>query len=328
MTAFGPAAARIVDTVLEASVVGSFTRIGFDTRARIAGFADPLREGMTGKRVLVTGANSGLGLATTVAVLQAGATAIATTRSVEKTAALRDTITKTCGSEAASRLVCDELDLHRLEDVAAFASRHGSEPLHVLVHNAGALTHRFALTEDGLEETVQTHVLAPFLLTALLRGALESSGGAQVITVTSGGLYTQRVRDDILAVNAASFNGAAVYAAAKRAQVVMTSQWQRRFGGDILNFYATHPGWVDTPGLRRSLPGFVRALGPVLRDTTQGIDTLLYLCASAPDSPTGRVWHDRVARRTHRLPTTFARRGTAGQLWANLCRAADVDPYA
>lgn len=328
MTALRSPLARIVDIVLEASVVGSFTRIGFDTRARIAGFVDPLAQGITGKRVLITGANSGLGLAATVAFLRAGATVIATTRSAEKSAALRDTCAAALGSQAVSRLVCDELDLHRLADVTAFASRHGSEPLHVLVHNAGALTHRFALTEDGFEETVQTHVLAPFLLTSLLRDALGSSGGAQVITVTSGGLYTQRVRDDVLSVNAASFNGPQVYAAAKRAQVVLSSQWQRRFGGGNVNFYATHPGWVDTPGLRRSLPGFVRALGPVLRDATQGIDTLLYLCSSAPDSPTGRVWHDRVARRTHRLPTTFARRGTAGQLWANLCRAADVDPYA
>lgn len=328
MTAIVRPSARLVDTVLEASVVGSFSRIGFGVRGRIAGFTDPLAGGMTNKRVLITGANSGLGLAATIALIRAGATVIATTRTPKKSAALRENISALCGSDAASRLVSDELDLNRLADVTAFAARHTSHPLDVLIHNAGALTHRFVRTVDGFEETVQTHVLAPFLLTALLRHTVSASGAGRVITVTSGGLYTQRVRDNLLDTDEESFHGPLVYAAAKRAQVVLTSQWQRRFGGDTVNFYAAHPGWVDTPGLRRTLPGFVRTVGPLLRDTTQGIDTLLYLCASAQDAPLDRVWHDRVARRTHRLPTTFARRGTAGQLWANMCRAAGVDPYA
>jgi NAD(P)-dependent dehydrogenase (short-subunit alcohol dehydrogenase family) len=321
-------AAKTIDALLEASVVGSFSRIGFALRARMFGYGQPTVNAVADRHVLLTGANSGIGLATVIALLAQGATVTATTRSPEKSRALRAHMGQLLGDEAAGRLFTDELDLHDLASVRRFAARHADRPIDTLVHNAGALTHTFEETVDGFEHTVQTHVLAPFLLTTLLLDTLQRSGNARVITVTSGGLYTARLNDNLFARPRDGFNGTAMYAEAKRAQLVLTSQWQRRFGGPGLSFYATHPGWVQTPGLEAALPGFVNRLKRLLRTPQMGADTILYLIAHTPPPLLHRVWHDRQPRRQHRLPTTFNRRGRAGQLWADACAAVETTPYA
>lgn len=319
--------ARVIDLLLEASVVGSFSRIGFSTRARIFGWQDPLG-GVVSRRVLITGANSGLGFALTASLLRHGAHVTATTRSPAKSARMRTQLDAALGFSVGDRLVTDELDLHDLAAVRAFGLRHADTNLDTLIHNAGALHHTFAHTVDGIERTVQAHVLAPFVLTTLLRGTLERSGDGRVITVTSGGLYTTPLASGLFERSADNFNGTRMYAEAKRAQLVLTHQWQRRFGSDTLTFFATHPGWVDTPGLASSLPEFSGRLGPLLRDPVMGVDTILYL-TTAPVTPVrNRLWHDRLPRRQHRLLHTFTRRGLAGQLWADACSTAGVTPYS
>jgi hypothetical protein len=65
-----------------------------------------------------------------------------------------------------------------------------------------------------------------------------------------------------------------------------------------------HPGWVDTPGISASLPGFHAVMGPVLRDVEAGADTVVWLAATEPPPAGGRFWHDRAARPMHYLPHT------------------------
>lgn len=320
------AATRFIDLLLEISVIGSFTRLGFATRARMGGWQHPLSQ-TPPDHVLITGANSGLGFAATTALLRHGAHVTATTRSRAKSARMRNELESVLGYALGDQLTTDELDLHDLAGVRAFASRHAETKLDTLIHNAGALYDTFALTQNELERTLQTHVLAPFVLTSLLRGTLERSGRGRVITVTSGGLYTSALPDRLFELTATKFNGARKYAEAKRAQLVLSNEWQRRFGSDKLMFFATHPGWVDTPGLATSLPGFSARLRPLLRDPAMGVDTILYLTSGAATPQRNRVWHDRVARRQHRMWHTFTRRGLAGQLWADACQTADVNPY-
>jgi dehydrogenase/reductase SDR family member 12 len=328
MTTAGSRVAAALDAALEASVIGSFSRVGFTLRARMFAFTDPLIDHQPHGRVLVTGANSGLGFAVTLALLASGTQVLATTRAPDKSATMRTQLDLLLGFPAGDQLVTDEVDLHRFADVNAFAARHTNDTLDALIHNAGALQHQHHLTPDGFEQTIQTHVLSPFMLTTLLRESLERSGRGQVITVTSGGLYSARLGDSLCERPKDGFNGTRTYAEAKRAQLVLSGEWQRRFGSSRLAFYATHPGWVDTPGLRQSLPGFASRLRPLLRDTRMGVDTIVYLYGQQPDPVANRVWHDRRPRRAHRLPTTFARRGSAGQLWADVCRATGVNPYA
>jgi dehydrogenase/reductase SDR family member 12 len=306
---------RAADAVLEASVVGSFSRIGYRARRRLFGWSEPEAGSMAGRVVVVTGATGGLGeaIATTVAGL--GATVWLLGRTRERTAGAADRIRSTV-PDADLRVAA--ADLARLSDVAAVADTllAGTERLDVLVHNAGSLAGRFELTADGLESTAQVQVVAPFLLTWLLFPRLRATPGARVIAVSSGGMYAQRLDVDALAPDPASFNGVAAYARTKRAQVVLTQEWARRSRGSGVTFHVTHPGWVDTPGLRSSLPRFARLLGPILRTPNEGADTIVWLAASPYAAHGGgRLWHDRRPRSPDRLPWTATPAGEADRLW-------------
>src|SRR6185436_5880830 len=70
------------------------------------------------------------------------------------------------------------------------------------------------------------------------------------------------------------YDGTKAYARCKRAQVVLAEEWTRDLLGTDIAVNAMHPGWADTPGLRASLPGFSRVVGPLLRTPEEGADTI------------------------------------------------------
>jgi dehydrogenase/reductase SDR family member 12 len=314
---------RAADAVLEATVVLSFSRIGYLARHRIFGWQDPAAGSMTGRVVVVTGATGGLGAAIATGVARLGATVWLLGRDEDRTDLLVQQIRADVpGADLHVALA----DLTRLSDVRQVADTlvAGTERLDVLVHNAGALVSRYELTVDGLEVTAQTHVVAPFLLTSLLFPRLRATPQAQVITVSSGGMYTRRLDVGALVPDPATFNGVAAYAQTKRAQVVLAQEWASRAGASGVSFQATHPGWVDTPGLHGSLPGFGRLTGPTLRSPEEGADTIVWLASSRPAQPSGAFWHDRRPRSTIRLPRTATPDGEAGRLWEWTAACAGV----
>jgi NAD(P)-dependent dehydrogenase (short-subunit alcohol dehydrogenase family) len=129
-------------------------------------------------------------------------------------------------------------------------------------------------------------------------------------------MYTVRLDINALSPDPAAFDGVAVYAQTKRAQVVLSEEWARRTEGSGVTFHAAHPGWADTPGLRSSLPRFHRVMGPLLRTPEQGADTIVWLASSEQAlESNGRFWHDRRQRSTVRLPWTAARPGATDRLW-------------
>ena len=136
------------------------------------------------------------------------------------------------------------------------------------------------------------------------------------MTVSSGGMYTQALDLDDLQSARDPYRGATVYARTKRAQVVLTEEWTRRLAGRGITAHAMHPGWVDTPGIEASLPGFHRVLGPLLRTPAQGADTIVWLgAAEEPLRRPGRFWHDRRERPVTRLPGTGTTPEDALRLW-------------
>ena len=160
--------------------------------------------------------------------------------------------------------------------------------------------------------------------------ALRAAGDATIVTVSSGGMYTQRFDLDHLVVGPDGYRGTTAYARAKRAQVVLSHEWARRWGGDGVASYAMHPGWVDTPGLHSGLPGFTR-LGPLLRDPAQGADTAVWLAAGGAREPGDGgaprlegFFLDRRPRSEYHVPWTRTGVGSAeegARLWA-WCAAA------
>ncbi len=311
-------AARVVDGVLEATVVGSFSSIGPRVRSRMSGWPAP--PSMVGRVVLVTGATSGLGLASAIDLARGGATVLGTARSRSRADEATETIRLAVPTAEVDFLIADLSGLDQVRDLAEQFSA-GHDRLDVLIHNAGALSRSYTSTDDGGEITVVTQLVAPFLLTGLLFERLEAATPSRVIQVSSGGMYTQRFDLGELEMSPADYDGAKAYARVKRAQLVLMHEWVRRTGGSGVDFASMHPGWVDTPGIRSGLPVFSKVMRPLLRTPEEGADTVVWL-ASSPEalSPNGGFWLDRRTRSEHKVPWTRLHGAAADQagpaLWA------------
>jgi NAD(P)-dependent dehydrogenase (short-subunit alcohol dehydrogenase family) len=236
--------------------------------------------------VLVTGASSGLGVATAASFAQLGAVVQLVVRDLAK------------GQRVAAGIDGDvrvaRCDVSDLDDVRRFAEAIGA--VDVLVHNAGVLPASRGTTPRGHEVALATHVLGPLLMTELLQ-PLE-----RVIFVSSGGMYAQKLPLDDPEYVRGEFRGAAAYARTKRIQVALLPPLAERWPGVMVA--GMHPGWADTPGVAGSLPGFHRLTKPFLRDLGQGADTTVWLGAVRPTPDSGLFWHDRRARSPHLVPWT------------------------
>jgi len=308
-------ASLAADAALEVTVVLSFSRVGCAVRRRLFDWSDPPAGRLARRVAVVTGPTGGLGQATATRLARLGATVWLLGRDGEKTAALAQRIALGVpGADVRVALA----DLSRPAEVRAVAGRllGANQRLDILIHNAGVLVSRYRRTDDGVEVTAATNVVGPFLLTSLLMPLLRHTAGSRVITVSSGGMYTQRLDVGALDPDPAGFGGVAAYARTKRAQVVLSEEWSRRTAGTGIAFHATHPGWVDTPGLRASLPTFARSMRPLLRSPDQGVDTIVWLAWAPEANRGGRFWHDRRPRSSVRLPGTGTPPGEADRLWA------------
>jgi len=318
--------ASIVDALLEVPVVPSFTRLGYDVRRRSDHWTSLSDYRMDGRTVLVTGASSGLGLVAAEQFVRCGATVLLLGRDAAKTQRVSDEIAARTGTAGLEVVVADMGDLDAVRAAANLVlERH--DRLDVLVHNAGALTADRRTAPSGMELTVASQVVGPFLLTSLLLPALRESSPGRVITMSSGGMYSAALRVADLEMGV-DYRGSEQYARAKRAQVTLNEMWaERESAGDVV-FHSMHPGWADTPGVRDSLPTFRKVVGPLLRSAEQGADTLVWLAADdgVPTQSTGRFWLDRRPRSIHRLPST-RRSDTPRQraeLWQWVSAAAGV----
>jgi NAD(P)-dependent dehydrogenase (short-subunit alcohol dehydrogenase family) len=311
------AVAEAVDAALDWLVVPSYTRIGYEARRRLFGWSDPTAHDLTGRVVVVTGATSGLGRATAARLAAAGATVVAVGRDRDRTEATAEELRREAGNPEVGAVVADLGDLAAVRAAAeAIADRH--RRVDVLVHNAGALLHQRSETADGIEATVASQVVGPFLLTALLLDRLAAPaadpaadptarrGPGRVVTVSSGGMYAADLTVAGLELTPDAYDGTKQYALAKRAQVTLNELWAERVDPASVVFHAMHPGWADTPGVATALPTFRRVVGPLLRDAASGADTTVWLAADdgEPVAATGRFWLDRRPRPIHRLPST------------------------
>lgn len=320
--------ASVLDTALDLSVVGGYTSIGY--RIRRHSWSDSDLHRLDGKVVLVTGGSSGVGFAAADWLARLGAVVWLAVRNAERGEMARTRIAQQAGSPEVHVGVCD---LSSLRSIRRFASEFAaaSPRLDVLINNAGVLTPERGLSVDGVELTLATNVIGPFLLTSLLSETMEQSAPSRIVNVSSGGMYAQRLRVEDLQSERGSFDGAEVYARTKRAEVILTEMWADRLAGRGVVVHSMHPGWVDTPGLRSSLPRFHRLTRPLLRTPAQGADTIVWLASSDQAlTSTGGFWHDRRRRPTHLLPRTRETPREREQLWAQCAslsgRSSDLPP--
>ncbi|HEX6115691.1 MAG TPA: SDR family NAD(P)-dependent oxidoreductase [Solirubrobacterales bacterium] len=313
----------LLDRGMDFAVAPGYSVLGYRVRERSW---DPIASRrLAGRRILVTGASSGIGEALCHSLHAAGAEVHMLARDAQRGEAARRRVLEAGGDGEVALWLCDVSDLEAIHRFAAAFSER-MEALDGIVHNAGVLTAERERSAQGHELTFATHVLGPLLLTSLLQPALRRGNEADVVFVSSGGMYTARAELDDLELERRSFDGPRFYAHAKRLQVMLAGELARRQRGSGVSYSSLHPGWVDTPGLEASLPGFHRALRPFLRDTAQGADTALWLLAGgAAHARPGAFWHDRRPRPTHRLPWTHAGASAGRRLYAELASIAGID---
>jgi retinol dehydrogenase 12 len=237
---------------------------------------------MSGTTCLVTGATSGIGKETALRLAMLGATVVIVARDAVRGAA--------AGAEIAGRAPLAQVevmiaDLSSLAQVRRLAGdvlgRHGR--LDVLVNNAGVISPRRELTADGLETTFATNHLGPFLLTSLLRGLLERSAPARVVTVSSAAHKQVRaIPWDDLPCGAQPGLGQA-YPVSKLLNILFTAELARRLAGTGVTANCLHPGFVRT-SLGRDVTGVLGTVLPLILRVrpgpAAGARTPVYLASS------------------------------------------------
>jgi NAD(P)-dependent dehydrogenase (short-subunit alcohol dehydrogenase family) len=306
---------------MDRSLVLGYTTIGLRVRQALPGWpADPAPGALAGRDVLVTGASSGLGVATAEGLAALGARVHLVVRDEAKGARVLDEI---AGRRPGAVLRLWRCDVGDVEDVRRFAGEVVAElpAVHGIVHNAGVMPPERSESPQGHELSMAVHVVGPVVMTEALRPRL---GGGRVVLVSSGGMYSQSLRADDPAYRQGAYSPTTAYARSKRMQVELLPLLADRWSSDGITAAAMHPGWADTPGVRESLPRFRTLTRPVLRDDAQGADTGVWLLGVDPAPVTGRFWHDRVERPTHLLPTTRVADADRARAWAWLQEAAGL----
>jgi NAD(P)-dependent dehydrogenase (short-subunit alcohol dehydrogenase family) len=191
---------------------------------------------MTGKTVVVTGANSGLGLITARELAQAGAHVVFAVRDTARGEAAASTVR---GSTDVRRL-----DLADLASVRAFADQWNGRPIDVLINNAGVMAIPERRTADGFEMQIGTNHLGHFALANLLLPRIRD----RVVVIASGAHHMGEIRLDDLNWDGGGYHRWRAYGQSKLANLLFTSELQRRLeerGSDV-RAVAAHPGYAST----------------------------------------------------------------------------------
>jgi NAD(P)-dependent dehydrogenase (short-subunit alcohol dehydrogenase family) len=256
----------------------------------------------SGRRAIVTGANSGIGWDTALELARKGAEVVLASRSMAKA---EDAAARIRLQVANARLIPAVLDLADLSSIRAFAAQFADTPLDLLINNAGVMgIPTRELTVDGFERQFGTNYLGPFALTALLFPSINSQSGSRVVTVSSSASKWGKIDFDNLQSDRVYKPMFQAYGQAKLADSVFAVELQRRLdaiGSPILST-AAHPGYALT-NLQTAGPG--NAGGPVLKflaailkpiasqDAAHGALPTLYAAVSPEAKPGGYYGPDR-----------------------------------
>jgi len=290
-----------LSNALDAAVVPGFSKIGYAIRKRMGNWQPISGFDLRGKTVVITGPTSGLGKEVARQLAPTGANLVLVARNEEKCARVIDEITPLCTGNTPVFVRAEMGDLESVRSACAAIQQRFTH-IDVLIHNAGALLNTRQVSPQGIEQTIASHVVGPFLMTTLLLSLMD---GGRVVTVSSGGMYSSGLpafnNGETLEMPVHKYGGSKQYAIAKRAQVTLTQMWSKR--EPQTEFVSMHPGWADTPGVQESIPGFRRVTAPILRSASEGADTIAWLAAVNPlPGASGTFWSDREVRPTHKTP--------------------------
>jgi len=244
------------------------------------------------KVVLITGGASGIGLATATELATRGALVTITSRSSEKAEAAADAIQNSTGAKVQPLA----LDLSRIGAIDSFLHRYRKmrDAVDVLINNAGTISGKRRLTEEGFELTFASNYLGPFYLTNQLLPLLSSKEGARILNVSSelyrnakGGLDFGDLQLD------RGFSSSQAYANSKLALMLFTLELRQRYKS--IDSFALHPGVIRTgfgtaPESGLSMSVMMKLLGPMLKKPEYGAQSSVLL-ATAPKAELKSSWY-------------------------------------
>jgi len=205
---------------------------------------------LTGKVIIITGANAGLGFEASKQLARKGATVIMACRNIKKATAAVNQLKKEIPTAAVEFI---QLDLASLRSVRSFAETFKAkyDRLDVLLNNAGIMFGPYIKTEDGFESTFGIDHLGHFALTGLLIDLIKNTSGSRVVNVSSFAHNSGKINFDDLMFEKGYDPGKA-YPQAKLANVLFTNELQRRFEKAGIDSKATsvNPGFVKTGWIR------------------------------------------------------------------------------
>jgi NAD(P)-dependent dehydrogenase (short-subunit alcohol dehydrogenase family) len=269
---------------------------------------------LTGKRAIVTGGSSGIGVETARVLSAAGAAVTLAVRDVDAGARTAADIVATTGNAAVD---VGHLDLADRASIAAFVAAW-SGPLHLLINNAGVMAlPDLRLTADGWETQFATNHLGHFALTVGLHDALAAAGGARIVSLSSRGHLRSAVVFDDLHFAARPYDPWLAYGQSKTANVLLAVEATRRWQGDGITANAVHPGAIAETNLARHMePAALEALRAsgafTYKTTEQGAATSVLLATSPQlEGIGGRYFEDCNEAEVLDEPTPQSTHGVA-----------------
>jgi NAD(P)-dependent dehydrogenase (short-subunit alcohol dehydrogenase family) len=232
--------------------------------------------------VMITGANSGIGRAASLALAKMGATLVMVARNKERGEAARSEIIRKSQNNSVDLLLADLSSLESVRQLATNFKKKYSR-LDVLINNAGLFNQRRRVTADGYENTFATNYLASFLLTNLQLDLLKASAPSRIINVSSVGHYNGHINFDDLNLEKA-YSGWKAYGQSKLALVLFTHELAKKLQGTGVTVNAVHPGTVATKIWSRPFGpvGFIMALPKLFMTSPEkGAETIVYLASSS-----------------------------------------------
>jgi NAD(P)-dependent dehydrogenase (short-subunit alcohol dehydrogenase family) len=259
-------------------------------------FASGMNGAMKGKTCLITGATSGIGKETALALARMGAKVVFTARTSSIGVATRDDIIRASGNPSTDFIECDLSDLTAVR-ACCCEFRETNDRLHVLINNAGTWRPHREVSKDGFEMTFAVNHLAHFLMTNLLKDVMRRSAPARIISVSSG-LHGGTIKfDDIMFER--RYWGMAAYRQSKLANILFVKELSRRLSGTGVTANCLMPGFVHT-GLFRDSSVISKTFARVFGMSPQkGAETTIYL-ASSPEveGVTGECFKKKRIART------------------------------
>jgi NAD(P)-dependent dehydrogenase (short-subunit alcohol dehydrogenase family) len=243
---------------------------------------------LTGQVAVITGGNSGIGKETAAALAGMGAYVIVAARNPQKAAAAVQELRARVPEGKVEHI---PLDLASFASVRTFAASFTErfDRCDVLVNNAGASLRTRSVTEDGHETQFQVNHLSHFLLTALLRPAIDAAPAGRIVNVSSTGHTVPKNGLDFgdLDWERRKYRGFVVYCHTKLANVLFTRELARRLDGTPVTANAVHPGWVASNFGREGDMGRLLDIAfvvgrPFMISSAAGARTSVYLACS-PD---------------------------------------------